>query len=190
MKWKEKFLHSSTQRMKTLRQSLIRGGSFENWKRREMKHLFCCCGGYMYMYIYRERWAIVRRQMLASLRQRFVLGHRHCVSSALLLNEVSEKNCECETKFPQFSPKVAPKFAPKFSPKYSVLSWQVEKSSPQFHQLFPIGDFKFQIEFQIKYHQKLHKHTSAGLAALTLWHYTCRGLSDSPCSWKSQFLAK
>ena len=39
---------------------------------------------------------------------------------------------------------------------------------PNFHQIFPIGDFKFQIELQIKFHQKFHKRTSAGLAALRL----------------------
>ena len=79
----------------------------------------------------------------------------------------------CWTKFlkkvakfkTKFGSKFAPKFAPKFVPKFFVLSWQVEKSSPKIHQIFPIGNFKFQIEFQIKFHQKFHKHTSAGLAA-------------------------
>ena len=90
------------------------------------------------------------------------------VITTLLLNEVSEKKiAKFETKFPKFSPKIAPKFAPKFVPKFIVLSWQVEKkSSPKFHQIFPIGNFKFQIEFQIKFHQTFHKHTSAGWAAL------------------------
>ena len=81
------------------------------------------------------------------------------VSTAPLLKEVSEKVAKFETKFPKFSP--------KFAPKFSVLSWQVEKSSPQIQQIFPIENFEFQIKFQIKFHQKFHKHTSAGLAALT-----------------------
>ena len=41
-----------------------------------------------------------------------------------------------------FLPKFAPKFASKFSPKFPVLSWQVEKSSPQISPDFSIGDFK------------------------------------------------
>ena len=49
-----------------------------------------------------------------------------------------------------------------------MLSWQVEKSSPKFLKVFRIGDFKCQIEFQIKFHKKIHKHTSAGLAAPTI----------------------
>ena len=39
-----------------------------------------------------------------------------------------------------------------------MLSCQVEKSSPKFHQIFPIRDFKSQMEFQIEFHQKFHKH--------------------------------
>ena len=48
-----------------------------------------------------------------------------------------------------------------------MLSWQVEKSSSQISPGFPIGDFKLQIKFPIKFHQTFHKHTSASLAALT-----------------------
>ena len=39
---------------------------------------------------------------------------------------------------------------------------------PKFHQISPITDFEFQIEFQIKFHPQFHKHTSVGLAALTV----------------------
>ena len=76
-----------------------------------------------------------------------------------------------KTKFPKFSLKFAPRFVPKFAPKFFVLSWQVEKSSRQIspdlsHQKF----LKLQIKFQIKF----HKHTSAGLAALTFVMLCCR----------------
>ena len=78
-----------------------------------------------------------------------------------------KKVAKFETKFPKFSPKFAPKFAPNFS---CFPAWQVEKSSPHISPDFPIGDFKFQIEVHIKFHQTLHKHSSAGsLAALTFW---------------------
>ena len=103
-----------------------------------------------------------------------MLAELGTLSTALLLNEVFRKKvAKFETKFPKFSPK----FAPKFAPKCFVLCWQVEKSSPKFHQIFPIGNFKFQIEFQIQFHQKFHKHTSAGLAALRNPLAIFRGLS-------------
>ena len=52
-----------------------------------------------------------------------------------------------------------------------MLSWQVEKVlPPNFTRFFPIRDFKSQIEFQIKFHQKFYERTSAGLAALTNVH--------------------
>ena len=55
-----------------------------------------------------------------------------------------------------------------------MLSGRQKSHPPKCHQMFPIGNFKFQIEFQIKCHQKFHKHTSAGLAALSEksipWH--------------------
>ena len=43
----------------------------------------------------------------------------------------------------------------KFDPKFPVLSWQVEKSSPQISPDFPIGDFKFQVRFHQKFHNTL-----------------------------------
>ena len=84
-------------------------------------------------------------------------------STALLLNEVSNKSREIfETKFP--------KFAPKFAPKFFVLSWQVEKSSPKISPDFSNREISnFKSNSKAKFHQTFHKHTSAGLTALTIF---------------------
>ena len=80
-----------------------------------------------------------------------------------------KKVVKFETKFPKFSPKVAPKFPPKFAPIFFVLCWQVEKSSPKISPDF--SHRKFQISNRILnlIHQRFHKHTSAGLAAPTIF---------------------
>ena len=64
------------------------------------------------------------------------------VSTALLLNEVFEKSREIWNIF------VSPKFAPKFDPKFFVLSWHVEKSSPQISPDF--SHRRFQISNRIR----------------------------------------
>ena len=74
-----------------------------------------------------------------------ILWTSRFVSTALLLNEVSEKVAKFETKSPKFDPKFAPKFAPKIAPKISVLPWQVEEASPQIspdfsHRRFQISN--------------------------------------------------
>ena len=85
------------------------------------------------------------------------------VSTALLLNEVSEKRREIWNE-------ILLRNLPRNSPRnFPCFPGMLKSPPPKFHQNFPIGDFKFQIEFQIKFHQKFHIHTSAGLAALSYY---------------------
>ena len=82
----------------------------------------------------------------------------------------------CWTKFPKIVAKLKRSFRNflrnllRNSPRnVSCFPGRYKSPPTKFHQIFPIGDFKFQIEFQIKFHQKFHKQTSAGLAALKVW---------------------
>ena len=61
-----------------------------------------------------------------------------------------------------------------------MLSWQVEKFSPNiFIRNFPSEISKFQTEIQIKFHQKIHKHTSQKNSR-RLWRSQRRKSSSVP----------
>ena len=92
------------------------------------------------------------------------------VSTALLLNEVSEKKSRnLNVVFEIFS-EIFSEICPEVRPEMFRAFLAGRKVLPQNFTrffLFPSGNFKLQIEFQSKFHQKFHKHTSAGLATLS-----------------------
>ena len=85
------------------------------------------------------------------------------VSTALLLNEVSEKGREIWNEVSETLPEICSEICPEILSEISVLSWQVEKSSPKTSLDFPIRDFKFPNRIPNQIFLKYHKHTSAGL---------------------------
>ena len=96
------------------------------------------------------------------------------LSTVPLLNEVSQKKSRnLKRSFRNFlrnSLRNLPRNSP---PNFSCFPGRLTSPPQKFHHIFPIGNLKFQIGFQIKCHQKFHKHTSAGLAALKYSHEKC-----------------
>ena len=75
----------------------------------------------------------------------FKLPMRERVTITLLLNAVSEKDTNFETKLPKVLQNFAPAFVPKFL-KFLL--------APKSHQIYPIRYYKFQIKFHYSQGQK------------------------------------
>ena len=94
---------------------------------------------------------------------------RFSVSTALLLNEVSEKKSRnLKRSFRNFLRNLL-RNLPRNSPQFFCAFLAVEKFSPKISPDFAHRKFRISNWIPNQFHQKFHKHTSAGLAALILW---------------------